>query len=145
MNLYFSFVIPTILIFVVFLVSIVLLINKNRGGKVSNDRKSELRKVYAHQDVFLCDGADGPKDGFIQLYGDLFGMSLHAGMKIIDPNGRGHIVKEVYADDEREDLPDLELPSGSMNTAIVVEAGNDDWASFKENIKRDGVVALTLH
>ncbi|OGE78243.1 MAG: hypothetical protein A2751_03760 [Candidatus Doudnabacteria bacterium RIFCSPHIGHO2_01_FULL_46_14] len=65
-------------------------------------------------------------------------------MKIVGPNGVQYTIKEVYSDDDTPNEPDVEIPNGTVNSAIVIQTDHWDWTSFRENKKREGVIALKL-
>lgn len=110
-----------------------------------NEKKTQLKSLYKREAVYLCDAVDDLGDNLIQFYGEPFGISVRSGMKISDPSGVEYSIKEVYANDKTPDKPDSEIPNGMTNTTIVIETKNFNWQSLKQNLKRDGVIALKLH
>jgi|SRR3989344_4454487 len=119
-------------------------VRSRKKNSLVNEKKTQLKNLYKREAIFLCDAADDLGDNLIQFYGEPFGTSVRPGMKISDPSSVEYTIKEVYANDKTPDKPDIEIPNGMTNTAIVIETNNFNWQSFRQNIKRENVVALKL-
>ena len=130
---------------ILFLILIVIVfLNRKRKADV-NTKKDEVRTFNKNQTVFLCDTAEDLGENMIQLYGEPFGASVRPGMKITGLDGREHVINEVYGVIKNPSKSDEEIPSGMKNTAIVVETDLWDWTLFREQRKKERIVALKLH
>lgn len=115
-----------------------------KGNSVIIKKKTQLKKLHQGEAFFLCDSADDLGDNLIQFYGELFGTSLRPGMKISILDSSKYTIKEIYGNSKTPNKPDGEIPDGTTNIAIVIEADNFNWQSFKQNLKREKIVVLKL-
>lgn len=105
---------------------------------------AELRATHQHQPIFICEKSDGVRGNQVQIRGEAPSTALRPGLLISSPDGaRGRIV-EVYADDDREDVPDSEVPAGVPHTPIVVEITSGDWGTINHQLSTEGAVLFNL-
>ncbi len=134
------------LLAVIIFALVFFVLRSRKNESLINAKKDQLKSLYKRETVFLCDGVEDLGDNLIQFYGEPFGISVRPGMKILDPSGAEaeYVLKEVYANDKTPNKPDSEIPNGMTNTTIVIETNNFNWENFRQNIKRDKVIALKL-
>jgi hypothetical protein len=143
-QIYLAIIAIVLLILVPFVLLISSVIRVRKKNTVVNEKKTQLKNLYKHETVYLCDGIDDLGENLIQFYGEPFGISVRPGMKIL-VNGTEYTIKEVYADDETHDGPDSEIPNGMPNTAIVIESSSFNWGNLKQRLRQEGVIALKLY
>jgi|SRR3989344_1854211 len=132
-----------VLAFLITILVFVFVRGRKKNASV-NKVRTQLINLHKREAVYLCTAVEDLGDSLIQFYGEPVGSSARPGMTISDLSGEEYKIKEVYDSDSTPSKPNPEILSGNTNTAIVIEARNFNFENCRQNIKRDGMIALKL-
>lgn len=115
---------------------------RKRGLLIVKKRK-EIKDSKSGKLVFLCDAMDDLGENLVQFYGEVIGGSIHSGMKILASGGM-YEIKDVYADDNDLGKPSSGDPAGKTRVAIVIKASSFNFPSFRQELKKEGLISLEI-